>query len=359
MDVERQQQETVESAEEEEVGEHDPGERTMGQELEGGAGHARCEGSDDDSRMAGGMNPREYSTRSRAPRPAERVADVLSAAARLPADGRGRFLAPASLQSWPGIVHGGGVAALLDAASRSLAPDERPRRIEARLTSSVPIERALDLEGHAEDSAVTVTILERGQPLASATITAADGPTDAAAAAPPPDSGSDSESWPMPLSDQCLACGADNPLGLRLGLRFDQRGVWARFVPREPWRRPDGRLEPALAAVILDEIAWWLGALVSREGGLTNRISLTLPRPDAPVSGPLLASGRFDAVAPVDRRRTFWRTHCALLAADGEALATAAIVFRAGSDYSARQMGYFRSRTDPEVFARMFPTDAG
>src|SRR5262245_8351944 len=310
--------------------------------------------------MSGGMNPREYSTRSPAPRPAARFAEVMSAAARLHTDGRGPFFAPAALQSWPGTVHGGALAALLDIASRALAADERPRRIEARLTSSVPIERALDLEGHAEDSAIIVTILERGQPLTSATITAAHEPVVASDEAPPAlHPASDVESWPMPLSDQCLACGADNPLGLRLGLRFDRHGVWARFEPREPWRRPDGRLEPALAAVILDEIAWWLGALVTKEGGLTNRISLTLLRPDAPVAGPLLAGGRFDAVTPVDRRRTFWRTHGALLGADGVALATAAIVFRAGADYSARQMTYFRSRTDPEVFARMFPAYAG
>ncbi|HEX7786326.1 MAG TPA: hypothetical protein VF653_08895 [Methylomirabilota bacterium] len=310
------------------------------------------------------MNPREYSTRARPAFAPARVADVLHAAAHLQADGRGRFLAPASLQSWPGIVHGGGLAALLDAASRALAPDDRPRRIEARLTSSVPIDRALDLEGHAQDSAVTVTILERGQPLTSATITAADQSAAAldagdGAASIDPAAGREPESWPMPLSDQCLACGADNPLGLRLGLRFDARSVWARFVPRDPWQRPDGRLEPALAAVILDEVAWWLGALVSQEGGLTNRIDLVMRRPDSAVSGPLLAAGRLDAVAPVDRRRTFWRTHSALLTGDGSVLATAAIVFRAGADYSARQMAYFRSRTDPAVFARMFPAYAG
>jgi hypothetical protein len=279
-------------------------------------------------------------------------------AARLGHDGRGRLLAPASLQSWPGIVHGGGLAALLDGAARSLGSGDGPRRIEARLTSSVPIERALDLEGHAEETAAGVTILERGQPLTSVTVTAGVGDEGDAAGMSLERAG-DSESWPMPLSDQCLACGADNPLGLRLGLRFDRQGVWARFEPREPWRRPDGRLESALAPVILDEIAWWLGALVSKEGGLTNRIDLTLHRPDAVASGPLLAAGRFDAVTPVDRRRTFWRTRVVLCAGDGATLATAAIVFRAGVDYSARQMTYFRARTEPEVFARMFPAYAG
>jgi hypothetical protein len=163
----------------------------------------------------------------------------------------------------------------------------------------------------------------------------------------------------LPLSDQCLACGARNPLGLQLGLRFDHDGVWARFPPREPWRRSGDRLDPALPAVLLDELAWWLGALTTKEGGLTNRISLTLRRPEAAVPGPITAVGCFADVAPVDRRRTFWRTRSAVLDADGGLLATAAIVFRAGAEYSTRQMSYFRSRTDPEIFSRMFPGYAG
>ena len=302
------------------------------------------------------MNPREYSTRSRAAGPTETIGDVLAAAARLGPDGRGRFFAPARLQSWPGIVHGGGLVALLDAAARALGPDDRPRRIEGRLTASVPIETPLDLEGHAERASATVTIVDRAQPLTSATIDAAaveEAPAD------PGWTAAGREGWPMPLSDQCLACGARNPLGLQLGLRFDDDGVWARFPPREPWRRPGDRLDPALPAVLLDELAWWLGALTAKEGGLTNRISLTLLRPDAPVPGPVTAVGRFADVTPVDRRRAFWRTRSALLGADGGLLATAVIVFRAGPEYSTRQMSYLRPRTDPEVFARMFPSYAG
>jgi hypothetical protein len=327
----------------------------MAQELEGGAAYEHCEEIDGNRRMTGGMNP-EDSTRSQTRPAVETVAEVMAAAARLGPDGRGRFFAPASLQSWPGIVHGGGLVALLDTAARSLGGDARPRRLEGRLTSSVPLETALDLEAHADGGAVTVSIVERGQPITSAAITA--GAIEPAPA--DPGGGLDSrEGWPLPFSDQCLACGASNPLGLQLGLRFDHDGVWARFVPRTPWRGPGGRLDPALPAVLLDEMAWWLGALVTKEGGLTNRIDLTLIRPDAVVPGPLDAVGRFESVTPVDRRRTFWRTHSALLAADGTVLATAAIVFRAGADYSARQMAFFRSRTDPEIFARMFPNYGG
>jgi len=67
---------------------------------------------------------------------------------------------------------------------------------------------------------------------------------------------------------------------------------------------------------------------------------------------------RFDAVTPVDRKRTFWRTETALIAAHGNPVATASIVFRGGADYSARQLAYFRPRTPPETFARMFPNYA-
>jgi len=299
------------------------------------------------------MNPREYSTR---PPAAPAVGDVMATAATLEADGRGRFLAPPILQSWPGIVHGGGLVALLDAAAAALGSTGRPRFIEGRLTSSVPLDTPFALEGHAEAGVATVTILDGTQPLTSATI--GPGTIEGLAEDIAPESGwsaSGREGWPMPLSDQCLACGAHNPLGLQLGLRFDADGVWARFLPREPWRRSGGRLAPALPAVVLDEIAWWLGALVTKEGGLTNRIALTLLRPEAIAPGPVTAVGRFADVTPVDRRRTFWRTRSALLGSDGTLLATAAIVFRAGADYSERQMAFFRARTDPQIFERMFP----
>jgi hypothetical protein len=270
-------------------------------------------------------------------------------------DGRGRLHARPTLQSWPGIVHGGGVVALLDLAAMAFGRATMPRVVDARLTAPVPIDTTLALEGHADDDAVRLSVLQDGQPLASGAISALrarDGATPAAW------HGGDDGS-PLPLSEHCLACGALNPLGLQAALRFDDTGVWARIEPRAPWRDPDGRLHAALAPVLLDEIAWWLGALVAKEGGLTNRIRVALLQHGAMWSAPLVASGRFDAVTPVDRKRTFWRTETALIAADGNPVATASIVFRGGADYSARQLAYFRPRTPPETFARMFPTYAG
>ena len=263
--------------------------------------------------------------------------------------GRGRLEAPKSLQSWPGIVHGGCLVGLVDAAAIRLGRAPGPRRVDGRLTSSVPTETALDLQAGRDGGTVWLTILQGGQTLTSGTVVDLTG----AGAAPTWRGGSAGAS--LPMSDDCLACGARNPVGLQVALSFDEEGVWAHLAPREPWRAGGDRLHPAFAPVLLDEIAWWLGALVMKEGGLTNRLAVSLHEPDAPFDGALVASGRFADVAPVDRKRTFWRTESTLSTPSGTLIATASIVFRGGTDYSERQMAYFKPRTPPEVFRRMFP----
>ena len=279
------------------------------------------------------------------------VADALAAAAALGPDGRGRFDAPAVLQSWPGIVHGGGLVAVLDAVVGALGTRDEPRVIEGRLTSSVPVATALVLEGSAHAEGALVSILQNGQTLTSASVR----PSAAAPLAAPPER-EPRDGTALPMSDDCLACGARNPLGLQQALRFDAEGVWARLIPRGPWRLDAARAHTALAPVLLDEVAWWLGALMMREGGLTNRIQVTLHASPLPATGALFAAGRFADVTPVDRKRTFWRTVCALFDEGGRTLAEAAIVFRGGPEWSARQMPYFKARTDPATFAGMFPS---
>ena len=64
---------------------------------------------------------------------------------------------------------------------------------------------------------------------------------------------------------------------------------------------------------------------------------------------------RYADVTPVDRKRTFWRTESTLSTSSGTLIATASIVFRGGADYSERQIPYFKLRTPPDVFRRMFP----
>jgi hypothetical protein len=101
-------------------------------------------------------------------------------------------------------------------------------------------------------------------------------------------------------------------------------------------------------------VAWWLGAVTMQEGGLTNRIAVTFLG-TALGPGPLTAAGQLADVTPVDRKRTFWRARVGLWTGDGALAAVGNIVFRGGAEYSARQMPYFRARTDPDTFLKIFP----
>lgn len=217
------------------------------------------------------------------------------------------------------------------------------------MTSSVPTETALALSADRGDGGVGLTILQAGHTLTSGSVV--DLPTAPAQAHEWTGASNGSS---LPMSEHCLACGSDNPLGLKATLAFDSDGVWVRLTPPAPWRVAGDRLHPALAPVLLDEVSWWLGALVMKQGGLTNRLAVSLHDPTAPF-GPLVAAGRFADVTPVDRKRTFWRTETTLRSVSGALVASASIVFRGGADYSERQIPYFKHRTSPDVFRRMFP----
>ena len=282
----------------------------------------------------------------------ETIARAFEQALHLAGAGSGRLEAPRLLQSWPGIAHGGCLVALVDAAAARLGRPPGPRRLEGRLTASVPTESALVIEADYADGTAGLTIWQGRHILTSGSVAPLDAEPPAA------------QWWggaaglTLPMSEDCLACGARNPLGLQVALVFDDEGVWARVEPRRPWRLPDERLHPALVPVLLDEVAWWLGALVMKEGGLTNRLAIRILEPDLPADGAVVAAGRFDRVTPVDRKGTFWRSELALGTPAGKALATASIIFRGGPEYSERQIPYFRSRAPADVFRRMFPNHA-
>lgn len=287
------------------------------------------------------------------------IADALRATLRMAPDRHGTFCAAPALQSWPGIVHGGGLLALFDEAAAQLGGADGPRVIEGRLTSSIPVETALAVEARATAGAFSVTLFEDGQTLSSGAVSALGADAVARAAGAPGDIRRQGTGSALPLSEQCLACGADNPLGLQARLRVDDEGVWARLTPRAPWVA-DGRWHLAAVPVLLDEVAWWLGATRMGEGGLTNRLAVTVLATAAPrADETLIASGRFADVSPIDRKGRFWRTATTLRAASGDLLAAASIVFRGGPEYSARQLPYFRARTAPDLFRRLFPRHAG
>ena len=81
-----------------------------------------------------------------------------------------------------------------------------------------------------------------------------------------------------PCPNDCLACGArqsrdSSSAPLRRGRRLGAP------VPRGPWRLDAAGFMPPSPRLSLDEVAWWLGALVNAGGGLTNRIQVAFHAP--------------------------------------------------------------------------------
>ena len=60
--------------------------------------------------------------------------------------------------------------AILDAATRALGIPDAARVVEGRLTSSVPIATALVLDGRAHEGGASLTVVDEGQTLSSASV---------------------------------------------------------------------------------------------------------------------------------------------------------------------------------------------
>ena len=73
----------------------------------------------------------------------------------------------------------------------------------------------------------------------------------------------------LPVSAGCFACGVDNPLGLAARLTADATR-WADVDAAARLPPADGALAPVALTTLLDETAFWLGALATGEAGMTT-----------------------------------------------------------------------------------------
>ena len=90
-----------------------------------------------------------------------------------------------------------------------------------------------------------------------------------------------------------------------------------------------------------------------KEGGLTNRLAIDLHEPSAPFDEPLQSLRAASPTSrPSTRSASFWRTETTLSTASGLLLATGSVVFRGGTDYSARQIPYFKPALRPQSSVR-------
>ena len=279
---------------------------------------------------------------------------MLAECLSLDAQGRGRLTLAAALQGFPETAHGGGVLAAFDlTAAQWITTPAAARTLAGQIQRSIPLQTSLPLAVEASAGVVSLTLGDGDKPLARCRVTRV-----AAESAPPLNgwSGPPEKSLGFPTARGCLACGTENLIGLRIRLRFDDRWVWAEYRPPETYRAADGRIAPALYTVLLDEMAWWLGALASGEAGVTTDISITLHRPGHPFGDTLLAVGPRERVAVTDPRGHFWKTETAVLASDRALLASAAITFAGSRVYSKRLIPQLLKTNPPESLRPIFPT---
>src|SRR5712664_1341408 len=171
-----------------------------------------------------------------------------------------------AFQGLPDTAHGGTVLAAFDLA----AGGRGPRTLHGHYFKRVPLGVPLGLTVERADGRHAFTLREGGATLVEGAVTAA-GVAAGATAEPPP-----ADAMPLPVSRGCFACGTDNPLGLGVRLRADDAVVGGTWRPRPGFAAADGTVAPVALTTLLDETAFWLGALATGESGMTTELRVTL-----------------------------------------------------------------------------------
>jgi acyl-coenzyme A thioesterase PaaI-like protein len=250
------------------------------------------------------------------------------------------------LSGLPDTAHGGSVLA----AFQVIGGVAGAHRVSGNYKKRVPLDVQLRLTlARERDDTVCRLFDATGGVLV-------EGGVGPASDAPPPPIPAGERGDPLPVSSTCVACGVDNALGLQAQLVFDDERVWTRWAPRPTAARADGTLAPIALTTLLDEAAFWLGALASGESGMTTELALTLHRSIAFGEPVIVAGERGRTRSRSDAR--FWETEVTAADASGRIVASGHIVFVAVRGAARRLMQGFLSRSSPEILRRIFPAYA-
>lgn len=162
------------------------------------------------------------------------------------------------------------------------------------------------------------------------------------------------DGFALPVSRTCFACGVENELGLRVQLRADEHVVGGAWTPRPELAAGDGALAPVALTTLLDEAAFWLGALATGESGMTTELIVTLHRA-APAHGPVVVAGARAAVRQRADDGRYWDTRVEARDAGGALVASAAITFVAVRGAARRLATGLLAINPPELLRRVFP----
>jgi hypothetical protein len=269
-----------------------------------------------------------------------RTTDALRAA--IEGDGDERVLTlDRAFQGLPDTAHGGVVLAALDLVAGARGARTLHGHYRRRVPPGVPLRLRLDGAGRC-------TLLDAAGTLVDGVVLG--GPGAPAPAAAPPASGA----MALPISRGCFACGGDNALGLGVQLRADDLAVGGTWRARPGFVRDDGTLAPVALTTLLDEAAFWLGALATGEAGMTTELRVTL-HGEAPGRGAITVSGARAAVSARADDARYWDTAVAATDEAGQVVATAAVTFVAVRGAARKLAAGMLAVNTPDILRRVFP----
>lgn len=273
--------------------------------------------------------------------------DLLRGALGGRGEDRALTLDPA-FQGLPETAHGGSVLAAFDAVSGR----HGPRDLHGHYLKRVPLGVPLRLRVREAGGACELELSHDGGVLVTGRVAGAGGAAAHAPGGGPPPSGAAA----LPVSRACFACGVDNPLGLGVQLHADDRAVGGTWTPRPGFRLADGTLAAVAVTTLLDETAFWLGALATGESGMTTQLRVTL-HGAARAGGAITVAGARGSARPRADAR-YWDTEVAARDGDGRLVASAAITFVAIRGAARRLVTGMLAINPPEVIRRVFPAYA-
>ena len=249
-----------------------------------------------------------------------------------------------AFQGLPETAHGGSVLAAFDVVGGRTMP----RTLRGHYLKRVPLGAPLALRVTRADGGAQFTLAEGATTLVQGALEdTAPRPSDVIEAPA-------AEAMALPISRGCFACGSDNPLGLAVQLRADDTAVGGTWTPRPGFRRTDGTLSPLALTTLLDEAAFWLGALATGESGMTTELRVTL-HAEAGADRAISVMGARAAARPRADDARYWDTTVAARDDAGRLLATAAITFVAVRGAARRLATGMLAVNDAAIIRRVFP----
>lgn len=255
-----------------------------------------------------------------------------------------------AFQGLPDTAHGGSVLAVFRLLAEAWPGPELRGVYRKRVPLGVPLRLVTE---RADADTIACSLLDAADtPLVDGAVrrVAAD-----FAGNGPPRQGAEGD--PLPVSSTCFACGVDNPLGLGVRLRCDGDGVWGVWPAPERFCTADHALAPVALTTLLDEAAFWLGALASGESGMTTDLAVRLHAP-VPFGTAITVGGRRDGVRPRRDDPRYWDSTVTAWDERGRVVADASITFVAVRGAARRLAAWLLQVNPAQVVRRVFPAYA-